>query len=70
LINGLTNLLYLQEDKFPVSPQSKAHISNNSDSFFIKQPPRKFMGNIKEKKVGVAGLQPTLISLDYGKLSN
>jgi len=25
---------------------------------------------IKEKKVGVAGLQPTLISLDYSKLSN
>ena len=28
------------------------------------------MGNIKEKKVEVAGLQPTLISLDYSKLLN
>jgi len=25
---------------------------------------------LKEKKVGVAGLQPTLISLDYSKLLN
>jgi hypothetical protein len=28
------------------------------------------MGNIKKKKVGVAGLKPTLNSLDYRKLSN
>jgi len=28
------------------------------------------MGNIKEKKVGVAGLQPTLYLHDYSKLSN
>jgi len=26
------------------------------------------MGKYEEKKVGVAGLQPTLISLDYSKL--
>jgi len=26
------------------------------------------MGYIEEKKVGVAGLQPTPLSLDYGKL--
>ena len=28
-------------------------------TFFILQLYRKFMGNIKEKKVGVAGLKPT-----------
>jgi len=28
------------------------------------------MGNGKEKKVGVAGLQPTLYLHDYSKLSN
>jgi len=31
---------------------------------------RKIMGKYEEKKVGVAGLQPTLISLDYSKLLN
>ena len=28
------------------------------------------MGNIKEKKIGAAGLQPTPISLDFSKLLN
>jgi len=46
--------------------ENKNIISN----FFIQQTYRKFMRNIKEKKVGVAGLQPTLISLDYSKLLN
>jgi len=39
-------------------------------SDFIKQTYRKFMGNIKEKKVGVAGLQPNTFLNDYSKLSN
>ena len=30
----------------------------------------KLLEILKKKKVGVAGLQPTLISLDYSKLSN
>ena len=31
---------------------------------------QKIYGKYEEKKVGVAGLQPTLISLDCGKLLN
>jgi len=31
---------------------------------------QKIYGKYEEKKVGVAGLQPTLISLDYSKLLN
>ena len=38
--------------------------------YFKKQTYKKFMRNFKEKNVGVAGLQPTLISLDYSKLLN
>jgi len=37
-------------------------------SSLIKQTYKIIMGNIEEKKVGVAGLQPPLISLDYSKL--
>ena len=31
---------------------------------------QKIYDKFEEKKVGVAGLQPTLISLDYSKLLN
>ena len=36
----------------------------------VKQTYRKYIGNIIEKKVGVAGLQPLTFSLDYDKLIN
>jgi len=35
-----------------------------SNSFFIRKTYRKFIGNLEEKKVGVAGLQPTLYLLE------
>ncbi len=36
----------------------------------VKQTYRKYIGNTIEKKVGVAGLQPTLSLHDYSKLLN
>ena len=45
-------------------------LSIEGPRLFIRQIYKKFMGNIKVKKVGVAGLQPTLYLHDYSKLSN
>jgi len=48
------------------------NVKKMRSSFFIKQrkinKKENYAKHNKKKKVGVAGLQPTLISLDYSKL--
>ena len=52
-------------------------MKNSKSNFFIfltllinNRHSQTIYEKYKEKKVGVAGLQPTLISLDYSKLLN